>query len=154
MRSPTKFRHLPGRMVAGAFILNSGLTKRGADEETAKSLHAMAADAYPFLRSVEPVRFVQMLSTAEIALGAALLVPVLPTGLVALALSGFSGGLLGLYLRLPGMREDGTLKPTQQGLPMAKDVWLLGIGSGLVLDSLGRRREARKARKAKKAIQD
>jgi hypothetical protein len=28
------------------------------------------------------------------------------------------------------------LRPTQQGTPIAKDVWLLGIGAGLVLDEL------------------
>ncbi|GDY33580.1 hypothetical protein [Gandjariella thermophila] len=145
MRSPIKIRHLPGRLAAGAFILNSGLSKRNADEETAKSLHGMAAEAYPFLGSMEPTQFVKLLSTTEIALGVALLVPVLPTGLVALALSAFSGGLVGLYLRVPGMREQGSLKPTQQGLPLAKDSWLLGIGTGLVLDSLGRRREAKRA---------
>jgi hypothetical protein len=148
MRSPIKVRHLPVRLMAGAFILNSGLAKRNADEETAKSLHGMAAEAYPFLGSMEPARFVRILSTAEIALGVALLVPVIPTGLVATALSGFSGGLVGLYLRLPGMREQGSLRPTQQGLPLAKDAWLLAIGAALVLDSLGRRREARRARRA------
>ncbi len=50
------------------------------------------------------------------------------------ALTGFSGALLGLYLRTPGMRQG--LRPTQQGTAIAKDVWLLGIGAGLVLDDL------------------
>lgn len=148
MRLPVKARHLPGRLSAGAFILNSGLSKRNADEETATALHGMACQAYPFLRSMEPAQFVRLLSSAEIALGAALLVPLLPTGLVALALSAFSGGLIGLYLRVPGMREQGSLRPTQQGLAMAKDAWLLAIGSGLVLDSFGQRRERKKAARA------
>jgi hypothetical protein len=46
-------------------------------------------------------------------------------------LTGFSAGLLGLYLRTPGMRKPGSLAPTEQGLAIAKDVWLLGIGVGL-----------------------
>jgi hypothetical protein len=46
----------------------------------------------------------------------------------------FSAGLLGLHLRTPGMRRAGSLRPTQQGLPIAKDVWMLG--AGLVVDAL------------------
>jgi hypothetical protein len=34
------------------------------------------------------------------------------------------------------MREDGTLKPTQEGIGIAKDAWLLGIGLSLLLDGL------------------
>ena len=49
----------------------------------------------------------------------------------------FSAGLLGLYLRTPGMHNS--LRPTQQGTPIAKDVWLLGIGAGLVIDDLASR---------------
>ena len=37
MRLPVKLAHLPARMAAGGFILNSGLSKRNADEETAAS---------------------------------------------------------------------------------------------------------------------
>jgi hypothetical protein len=148
MRLPVRVGHLPGRLAAGAFILDSGLAKRNADEETVDTLHGMAAEAYPFLRSMEPARFVRLLSTAEITLGTALLIPVLPTGLVALALSGFAGGLVGLYLRAPGLREEGSLRPTQQGLAMAKDAWLFAIGSGLLLDTLSRRRDRRLGRRA------
>jgi hypothetical protein len=46
-------------------------------------------------------------------------------------LTAFSGGLLGLYLKTPGMRKPGSLAPTQEGLAVSKDVWLLGIGIGL-----------------------
>jgi hypothetical protein len=31
------------------------------------------------------------------------------------------------------------LRPTQQGTPIAKDVWLLGIGVGLLADELAER---------------
>jgi hypothetical protein len=34
------------------------------------------------------------------------------------------------------------LRPTQQGTPIAKDVWLLGIGVGLLADDLADRRSA------------
>jgi hypothetical protein len=34
------------------------------------------------------------------------------------------------------MRKEGTPLPTQQGIPLAKDVWMLGVGLGLVIDDL------------------
>lgn len=141
MKLPIRLHHVPARLTAGLFILNSGLGKRHADAEGAAGMHGMAAGAYPFLASVEPTRFARQLSTAEIALGAALLTPVVPTAVAGTALAGFSAGLLGMYLRLPGMHEEGSLKPTQQGTAIAKDVWLLGIGASFVLEALTRRRD-------------
>ena len=52
------------------------------------------------------------------------------------ALTAFSGALLGLYLRTPGMRQEESLGPTQQGIPLAKDIWLAGIGASLLIDGL------------------
>jgi hypothetical protein len=34
------------------------------------------------------------------------------------------------------MRQEGSLKPTQQGTAIAKDVWMLGIAAGFVLDEV------------------
>jgi hypothetical protein len=107
---------------------------RDADEATATTLHGMAAGTYPFLHRIPPRRFTRMLSTAEIALGTALLLPVIPTALAGAGLTAFAAGLLGLYLRTPGMREEGSLRPTQQGTALVKDVWLLGIGLGFVIE--------------------
>ena len=136
MRLTIKASHLPPRIAAGAFILNSGVGKWSADEETAAQLHGFAVGTYPFLAKLKPKDFVRLLSATEIALGAALLVPVIPSALVGAGLTAFSGGLLGLYARTPGMRKDGTPFPTQQGIAIAKDVWMLGIGLGLVIDDL------------------
>ncbi|GAB3174157.1 hypothetical protein [Streptomyces incanus] len=36
-----------------------------------------------------------------------------------------------MYPRTPGTREEGSLRPTQQGTALAKDVWLIGIGIGI-----------------------
>jgi hypothetical protein len=44
-----------------------------------------------------------------------------------------------MYLRTPGMRKEGSLAPTQQGIGLAKDVWMLGIGVGFVLDAVANR---------------
>ncbi|MET9657067.1 hypothetical protein [Streptomyces sp. NPDC006510] len=125
-------RDVPPRLATGAFILNSGLGKLKADAETAQGLHGMACVAYPFLKRIEPERFTRLLAWSEIAVGGTLLAPFVPTRLAGLALTGFSGGLVGLYLRVPGMREPGSLRPTQNGIPMAKDFWMLGIGLGLL----------------------
>ena len=130
---------LPLRAVSGAFILNSGLAKREADLDHAKQLHGFASSAYPQLADVPADTFVRALSTAEIALGTALLSPVVPSAVAGLALTGFSGALLTLYWRTPAMHEDDDPRPTERGIPLAKDVWLLGIGVALVLGSLPRR---------------
>ncbi|MGY1773063.1 hypothetical protein [Blastococcus sp. SYSU D00813] len=132
MGLPITLAEIGPRLSAGAFILNSGLGKRGADEATAAGLHGFASSTYPFLKKVEPAQFAQGLAAAEIGIGAALLTPFVPTAVAGLLLTGFSGGLLGLYLNTPGMRKEGSLAPTQEGLAVAKDVWLLGIGVGLL----------------------
>ena len=136
MGLPVKLRHVPQRMATGAFILNSGIGKLNADEETAAQLHGFAVGTYPFLAKLKPQDFVKLLGGTEIALGAALLLPVVPSALAGAGLAVFSGGLLGLYARTPGMRKEGSPLPTQQGIPFAKDVWMLGIGLGLVIDDL------------------
>jgi uncharacterized membrane protein YphA (DoxX/SURF4 family) len=136
MRLSIKARHLPPRIAAGAFILNSGVGKWTADDETAAQLHGFATGTYPFLSKLKPRDFARLLAASEIALGAALLLPVVPAAVAGAGLTAFSGGLLGLYARTPGMRKDGTPFPTQQGIAIAKDVWMLGIGLGLVVDGL------------------
>lgn len=123
-------------------ILSSGLDKRGADAETAAGMHGMASTAYPFLADRDPAEFTETLSKGEIALGTALLTPAIPSGLAGAALTAFSAGLIGLYFRVPGMRRPDSIRPSQQGLTVAKDVWVLGIGLGLLTESLLRRRTA------------
>jgi hypothetical protein len=128
--------HQPGRIAAGAFILNSGIGKLSADEETAKGIHGFAAGTYPFLNKLKPKDFVRALAITEITLGSALLIPVVPAALAGAGLTAFSGGLLGLYARTPGMRKGNTPFPTEQGIALAKDIWMAGIGLGLVIDGL------------------
>ena len=130
-----RIRRVPLRLVTGAYILNSGLSKRDIDVDTAQRVHDFATTAYPDLKRFRPEQFASLLSTAEIALGTALLVPFVPTGLAGLALTGFSAGLVGLYWRVPGMRKEGDIRPTEAGTPLAKDVWMLGIGVALLLDA-------------------
>lgn len=124
---------IPLRLSTGVFIINSGLEKREPDQETAKYLHGFAAGGYPFLSEVEPVTFTKAVAAAEVAIGTALVLPVVPARLAGLGLLGFGAGLLGLYARTPGMRKPGSIFPTQEGMSLAKDVWLAAIGAALVL---------------------
>lgn len=136
MQLRLKAWQIPLRCGAGAFIVDSGLSKLTGDDAAAEQTHGFAASAYPALRSLDSRVFLGALSAGEIALGTALLVPVVPTGLVGIGLTVFSGTLVGLYLRTPGLRKEGSLRPTEQGIGIAKDVWLLAIGLAFVLDDL------------------
>jgi hypothetical protein len=147
---PITLSELPARVSAGAYILNSGLGKRGADEATAAGMHGFASGTYPFLKSVPPQQFVQGLATAEILIGAALLTPFVPTVLAGAALTGFSGALLGLCLQTPGMRKPGSLAPTQEGMALAKDSWLVGIGLSMMIRGMMERRPRVTVKKAAK----
>jgi hypothetical protein len=137
-----KLSHLPVRTATGAFILNSGLSKRNLEGQPAEQMHGWASSAIPALGQIKPQLFVRLLSGTEIALGTALLVPVVPSAVVGAAMAGFSVGLLALYLKTPGMRQEGSIRPTEQGIGLAKDVWLLGTGLTLLLDDLGDRRRS------------
>jgi hypothetical protein len=128
-------RRAPGRIAAGGFILNSGLTKLKADEATATAVHGMAVGTYPFLGKVDAKTFTRALALSEVALGGALLLPIVPPAVAGAGLAAFSGGLLGLYWRTPGMHPDGDPRPTQQGIPVAKDIWMAGIALGLLADA-------------------
>lgn len=136
MTLAVKLRRAPGRIATGAFILNAGLGKLRGDEDTAKVMHGMASGAYPILAKMEPRQFLKMLGTGETALGSALLLPLVPARLAGLGLAGFSGALLGLWWRTPGMHEPGSPKPTHQGTTIARDVWMFAIGMGLVIDAI------------------
>ena len=129
MSLAAKMRRAPLRLVTGAYILNSGVTKLGADDDTAKAVHGMATGTFPILGKLQPRTFLKVL-------GGALLLPVVPAGLAGLGLAGFSGALLALYWRTPGMHAEGDPRPTHQGTALSKDVWMFGIGSSLVLDAV------------------
>jgi uncharacterized membrane protein YphA (DoxX/SURF4 family) len=136
-------RQIPARVATGAYILSSGLDKRTPDEQTVAGLHGFAGSVYPFLKKTHPPTFVKLLSTAEIGVGAALLLPFVPTAVAGAALTGFSAGLVGLYLRTPAMRRGANdLRPSPDGLALSKDIWMLGSGLTMLLDGLASRKKA------------
>lgn len=155
MRLPLKPSDVPARVAAGTFILNSGLTKLKADEDTAGQLHGMASTAYPFLRPLPPSTFARMLAAGELAIGAGLLLPVVPTAAAGAGLAAFAAGLVGLYVRTPGTHEPKSLRPMPQGIALAKDVWLLGMGLSLVAagaEERGHRQDGSAADGKKKSV--
>ena len=139
-----RLSHVPMRLAAGAFIVNSGIGKLHADEVTAKGLHSMATGTYRFIDKAEPVAFARSLGAGEILIGATLLSPFVSPFMAGATLVGFSGALLHMYRETPGMTEEDGLRPTKQGVPLAKDVWMLGIGLGLMIDGLAPKHKKRK----------
>ena len=135
MRLPLAARDIPGRLATGGYILHSGISKWNGAPAMAAGIHGAAAGAYPFLKDMPPEKFLRMLAAGEIATGAALLLPLVPSKLAGLALTGFSGALLTMYWRSPAMRKSGSIWPTPAGIALAKDVWMLGIGLGLLASS-------------------
>jgi hypothetical protein len=131
-----KARDVPGRIATGGFILHTGLEKWKADEARAKALHSTAANAFPVLADIPPNQFLKLLAATEIALGSALLAPVVPGALAGLALTGFSGSLLAMYARTPALRKPGSIWPSPTGIAVSKDIWMVGIGLGMVIGAL------------------
>src|SRR4051794_4040783 len=136
MSVSAKIRRAPLRIVTGAYILNSGVGKLGADDDAAKQLHGFATGTYPFLGKVQPKVYAKALGAGEIAVGGALLLPIVSPVVAGALLAGFSGALLNVYWNTPGMHEEGNPRPTVQGSPLAKDVWMFGIGTALMADAV------------------
>ncbi|MCW4467161.1 DoxX family membrane protein [Glutamicibacter sp. MNS18] len=132
------------RLVSGAFILNSGINKLRLDEESAAGLQQLATNGVPQLASLEPAAFGKMVSGAEIGLGSALLLPLIPSRLAGLGLAAFSGVLLSSYLRTPGMTESDGVRPTADGTALAKDIWLAGIAVALIFGRRSYRQQKKK----------
>lgn len=133
----TKAWQVPLRLATGLFMLNSGLSKQNIPEEHARSLTDFAGSAFQPVAETAPKQFVAALSATEVTIGSALLaMPFVSPLLAGLSLLGYSGGLNWLYIKTPSLHEPGSLRPTQEGIPLAKDFWMTAIGAALVIDSL------------------
>ena len=133
-------RSVPGRATTGAFILHSGVEKWNGPAAQAEGVHGMASGAFPFLKSIPAERFLKLLAAGEILTGSLLLAPFVSNAVAGAALTGFSGSLLAMYARTPALRKPGSIWPTPAGIPVSKDVWMLGIGLGLLADARAKRR--------------
>jgi hypothetical protein len=121
-------------------VLSSGVEHLAADQETAR-VQDLAADAYPFLRKIDPKLFTEALAVGELAVGGLLLAPIVPSQLAGVAVTGFAGGLVRLYARTPGMRWERSVFPAQHGLGYA-GAWLAAIGIALFIDDVLERSSA------------
>ncbi|MFP3116152.1 hypothetical protein ACPCK9_21520 [Streptomyces koyangensis] len=124
---------VPLRLVTGAFILHSGMEKWDGPDEQAQGVHGMARQTFPFLEDIDAPKFLKLLAAGEIAIGAALLTPMVPSRLAGAALTGFAGSLMAVYAQTPGLRKEGSVWPTPDGIGVSKDSWLLAIGLALTL---------------------
>ena len=106
------------RLTAGALILDAGIKKLGADENTYAFLQQMAASGVPAVAKLEPKTFGKLISYSETALGATLLTP-------------FSANLMTMYFRNPDM-HDKAFRPTQDGQQLANNIVMLGAGLALL----------------------
>ncbi len=121
------------RGVTGAFIANSGTGKIGMPAEHSAGIQQVAASGIPALASLPSDKFGTWLGYAETAIGASLLAPFVPDKLAGAALAAFSGGLLSMYFRDPANTEADGIRPSQQGMALSKDVFMLAIGLALMV---------------------
>ena len=84
---------------------------------------------------MKPTTFARLLAYSEMAVGVALLAPMVPSTVAGAALTGFGASLLGMYFKTPSMTRDDGIRPSQEGTALAKDIWL--VGAGLTLLSQG-----------------
>ena len=122
------------RGVTGAFVLNSGLSKLGMPTEVAQGLQGFAATGVPAVAKLSPDTFAKVIAYSEVGIGATLLTPFVPKKIAGAALGTFSAGLLSMYFRNPAMTEDDGIRPSQDGIPLAKDSFMLAIAGALITD--------------------
>src|SRR5258707_15536674 len=116
-----KLRQVPPRLAAGAFFLNSGIEKLSADEETAAKLHGFASGTYPFLGKLNARNFTKILAITEIAVGAMLVIPVVPGIVAGAGLTAVAGRALRLFARAPRAPQARPPRPLRNRGPLPKD---------------------------------
>ena len=126
------------RITSGALILNSGISKLSLDEDTYGYLQQMAATGIPQVQQLSAQQFGKALAVSETALGAALLCPIVSPKLAGLGLTAFSAGMRTMYFGDEKMTLDDGIRPSQEGISLAKDVVLLGAGLALLASRKGK----------------
>ncbi|WP_029090444.1 hypothetical protein [Brevibacterium album] len=121
------------RGASGVTILNAGVDKLGLSESSAAYLQSMAAKGFPALEKLDAEQFGKLLAAAEVAVGATLLAPFIPTRLAGLALGGFSAGMLTMYFRTEEFTKSDRLRPKGEGVAVSHNVWLAAIAAVLII---------------------
>lgn len=120
------------RAIPGAFILNSGLGKLQTPPEASVGMQQYASTGISAVQEIPADKFGQALGVAETALGAALLTPFVSNRLAGAGLTAFGAGLLTLYFGNESNTEADGIRPSQEGIALAKDSWLVALGVGLM----------------------
>ena len=121
------------RGVPGAFLLQSGYGKLGMDAESAEGLKQFASTGVPQFADWDSQTFAKFIAGTELALGTALLTPLVSKRLAGAGLLAFSAGLLSMYFRNSDMTQEDGIRPSEQGMTLSKDSFLAAIGAALVL---------------------
>ena len=120
------------RGVTGAFVLNSGLGKRDLPTEAAQGLQGFASTGVPQVNQLDPDASGPFVASSEIGIGTALLTPFVPRKLAGAGLGAFSAGLMAMYFRNPSMTRPDGVRPSDEGMSLSKDVFMLAIAGALV----------------------
>lgn len=126
------------RLIPAALIFNSAIGKLGMNAEASAGLQQFAATGIKAMEKLPSDKFAKIIGSSEIAVGSALVAPFVPNRLAGAALIAFGGGLLTLYFNNEANTLEDGIRPSDAGLPLAKDSWLVAIGLGLLLSDTGK----------------
>lgn len=121
------------RGVSGAYLIQSGLGKKDLPEEVYAGLKGMASTGIPQFGEWDDKTFGQFLWLSEVGIGGLLVTPFVNKRLAGAALLAFSAGMLSMYFNNDEMTQDDGIRPSQDGTPLSKDVWLGAIGAALMV---------------------
>lgn len=121
------------RGVSGAYLIQSGLGKKDLPQEAYEGLKGMAASGIPQFGEWDAQTFGKFLWLSEVGIGALLVTPFVNKRLAGAALTVFSAGMLTMYFNNEGMTQSDGIRPSQEGTPLSKDVWLAAIGAALTV---------------------
>lgn len=123
------------RGVSGAYLIQSGLGKKDLPQEAYEGLQGMAASGIPQFGEWDAKTFGNFLWISEVGIGALLVTPFVNKRLAGAALTAFTAGMLSMYFKNESMTQSDGIRPTQEGTPLSKDVWLGAIGAALMVQS-------------------